>query len=124
MEKTKEQKVTWKDKVKTWAKFHKDEICLVVNDALMMISGIIIGKHVHKRITAKEVIEFNEYVDEQTNIAYEEGKKVMARIICPKENVKYVVERFGDTNGKTYEPIENYIRDNYTLVYNMDNKED
>ena len=121
-------KVTLIDKIKIWAKANENELYAFGTICASVILGGIFGYKCRKRTDAKTINEFGamytQKLNESYNEGYHHGVEDRTKVICPEENVKYVVERFDDTNGKTYGSLDSYISDNYTLTKLVKEKED
>jgi hypothetical protein len=115
-----EQKETWFDKAKKFVANNKEEFITIATISAAWALGYSYGKSYRKTETAKNLVEFgkvyNEIIDEECGNAVVDFIKKVA----PKENVKYVIERFHDASGRTYGTLEEYISDNYKLIEKED----
>lgn len=101
MEENNENKNVTEEMVEEEVKETKDNSLKAV-DVLCIASGIIglcagyfVGSKIAGKRTSKKLHkEFDREMEEET--------KKLIRTICPETNVKYIVERFNDYNGKTY----------------------
>lgn len=116
MEETKEIKMSKKDKVKNFIKEHGEFIFNMAVLSTTFIIGYNYGKADKKKFNAEKMVEFAKLYEDDVEKECEEAIKCFAKVVAPKENVKYVIERFHDAAGKTCGTLEEYISENYKLI--------
>ena len=86
-------------------------VLCIASGIIGLCAGYFVGSKIAGKRTSKKLHkEFDHEMNEET-------RRVL-RTICPETNVKYIVERFNDYNGKTY----GKFRSNRKLIENVANE--
>ena len=89
MEETKEIKMSKKDKVKSFIKEHGEFIFNMAVLSATFIIGYNYGKSDKKKFNAEKMVEFANLYEDNVEKECEEAIKCFAKVVAPKENVKY-----------------------------------